>query len=748
MLRKLWDKANLAVEIGSLFVILFLFLGGFLAYSLLTQYSTIQTFQGLIRNQIDTRHQIGVISHDITRAEESFLNFLKTKKEEEKTLSLEYLGRSTKALDTLIRRLDSSDSDRDLNTILNKARGQLAQYRDLLRISIANQEKIGLTRTQGLRNDFRLAAYSLNDELQNYRLSALYIQLLQVRRFEKEYLLSRRDRIRTRWVTAINDLLSAIDDLDADAVADLLTEPAQAYERAARRLVVQTDDQALKVLRVQAQRLEQALYSKYLPDAQAMLLRIRVFEKNFLLTGETKYADAVADAVDELQGAIDDSGLDQQDKERLSKALSVYGDLFHQIVDLTLAIEKNTLAAVRIGEQVQTMMNRATTTINTLVDQHLKQVQASSSRRLTITLVSLVVVSVLIGLAIILLIRGILKRVDDSVAFANQVAGGDLTQTMPIINHDEIGSLIQSLNLMSAELKKAFTSIRDRSNEVASASTTLSSTSATMSANADDASDKANGVAAAAEQMSANMDSIAAAMEEASTNISLLASGADGMMETIQEVDRDTSEARQVSLQAVEKSSHVREAVNELRVSASEIGKVTEAITDISEQTNLLALNATIEAARAGEAGKGFAVVANEIKELAKQTAEATSDIRMRIDGIQESTANTAGNVDEIAEIIQKIQDTIDRVSQAVAGQQTTTIEMTENISQASQGIMEINENVSQSSVVAREIAADIAEVSSANHNVSQASHEVDNQSGQLQEIAAKLQEIVARFKL
>ena len=66
---------------------------------------------------------------------------------------------------------------------------------------------------------------------------------------------------------------------------------------------------------------------------------------------------------------------------------------------------------------------------------------------------------------------------------------------------------------------------------------------------------------------------------------------------------------------------------------ADEIGKVIEVIQDIAEQTNLLALNATIEAARAGDAGKGFAVVATEVKELAKQTANATIDIRKRIEG-------------------------------------------------------------------------------------------------------------------
>jgi methyl-accepting chemotaxis protein len=79
--------------------------------------------------------------------------------------------------------------------------------------------------------------------------------------------------------------------------------------------------------------------------------------------------------------------------------------------------------------------------------------------------------------------------------------------------------------------------------------------------------------------------------------------------------------------------------------SAKSIGNVVETITEISEQVNLLALNATIEAARAGEAGKGFAVVANEIKELAKQTAEATQDIRLKIETIQGSTEGTVTEI-------------------------------------------------------------------------------------------------------
>ena len=87
--------------------------------------------------------------------------------------------------------------------------------------------------------------------------------------------------------------------------------------------------------------------------------------------------------------------------------------------------------------------------------------------------------------------------------------------------------------------------------------------------------------------------------------------------------------------------------------SAQEIGKVIGVIVEIAEQTKLLALNATIEAASAGEAGKGFAVVAGEVKELARQTNEATSEIRGRIESIQQSMGGTVQQIGQIQQVIQ-----------------------------------------------------------------------------------------------
>ena len=180
------------------------------------------------------------------------------------------------------------------------------------------------------------------------------------------------------------------------------------------------------------------------------------------------------------------------------------------------------------------------------------------------------------------------------------------------------------------------------------ASAELSASSARMSDGSREASDKAHAVAAAAEQMTANVMSVASGMEQTSTNLGTVATATEQMTSTIGEIAGNSEKARRITEEATRQAARIGEQMNQLGAAAQEIGKVTETITEISSQTNLLALNATIEAARAGSAGKGFAVVANEIKELAKQTAAATEDIKGRIAGVQSSTA---GGIAEIGKV-------------------------------------------------------------------------------------------------
>ncbi len=212
-------------------------------------------------------------------------------------------------------------------------------------------------------------------------------------------------------------------------------------------------------------------------------------------------------------------------------------------------------------------------------------------------------------------------------------------------------------------------------------------------------------------EMNANMAAIAAASEETSTNVSMVAAGAEEMSATIGEIASNSEEAIQITKTAVDEAEKAEVSVRELGRAAEMINKVTETINEIADQTNLLALNATIEAARAGEAGKGFAVVANEIKELAKQTTEATKEIMDRIDGVQTSSEQTIEVNNTIGATINKSNEIVSTMALAVQEQATASREISDNVGQASLGILEVNENIAQASAVNSEVAQDVANI-------------------------------------
>lgn len=348
-----------------------------------------------------------------------------------------------------------------------------------------------------------------------------------------------------------------------------------------------------------------------------------------------------------------------------------------------------------------------------------------------------------------LLVAGkIAKPLSMGVDFAQIISSGNLTTKLDIQQQDEIGILANALNEMNDKLRTMFQDISSGVGTLSSASTELSAISTQMSANAEQTTGKANTVATAAEEMSVNMDSVAAASEQTSVNVNMVAAAAEEMSTTISEIASNTDKTSTITKTAVTQSQNASNQINDLGLAAQEIGKVTETITEISEQTNLLALNATIEAARAGEAGKGFAVVANEIKDLAKQTSDATREIKEKISSIQDASTNSVTEITQITGIINEIDEMVSTVATTVEEQANATREISDNIAQASQGIQEVNENVAQASSVTGQVAGDIAEVGQASSEINSSSTQVNVSSDELSELAEKLNGIVNEFKV
>jgi methyl-accepting chemotaxis protein len=372
---------------------------------------------------------------------------------------------------------------------------------------------------------------------------------------------------------------------------------------------------------------------------------------------------------------------------------------------------------------------------------------AAGSATTIITTLLVVALSLSLILAFFI-IHSIISPVGKAAALAETMAKGDFTAKLDITQKDEIGHMATSLNSMIDQLGSMIRDIINGVNRLTSSSNDLAAVSKQLSSAAGDTADKSGAVAAATEEMSVNIQSVSAAMEQSSSNVNMVASSVEEMTTTVTEIAQSAEKARAISEGAVKQSQLASDKMIVLGESARKIGRVTEAITEISEQTNLLALNATIEAARAGEAGKGFAVVANEIKELARQTAAATIDIKNQISEMQTTTTTTVEDIEKISAVIIEINNVINGIATAVEEQSAASNEIADNISQASQGIAEVNENVAQSTVVIADITRDVAGINQQSIQVGESSGQVQLSAQGLAALAVQLEKMVNKFKV
>jgi len=307
----------------------------------------------------------------------------------------------------------------------------------------------------------------------------------------------------------------------------------------------------------------------------------------------------------------------------------------------------------------------------------------------------------------------------DTDALAKAAKEGKLgTRADASKHHGDFKRIIDGINKTLGAIVDPLHVMAENAGTLASSSEELIATSMQMAGNAEETAVQVSVVSEASAEVSRNVSSVAAAAEQ--------------MQVSIREISKNATDSAHVAKNAVRVAQVTNETVKKLGESSKEIGNVVKVITSIAQQTNLLALNATIEAARAGEAGKGFAVVANEVKELAKQTARATTEIGQKIDAIQGDTKGAVQAIEEIGAIINKINEISESIAAAVEEQTVTTNEISRSVNEAAKGVDDIAKN--------------IGGVAGSAKDTTRGAHDMQTASRELSEMASRLQAVVAKF--
>lgn len=370
-------------------------------------------------------------------------------------------------------------------------------------------------------------------------------------------------------------------------------------------------------------------------------------------------------------------------------------------------------------------------------------------RRLMTIVVSIACITLVLVLAIsFFFTRSITRPVSQGAQLAKALAKGDLTAKATTRDKGEIGQLISELNQTSHTLRGMIQDVGQGVATLSTSSVALISTSEALAGRSQDTEERCRLVTEATGEMNSNQKDVANSMNELSTSVSMVASAAEEMTATINEISQSSGRAATIATNAVRRTESASARVDDLGLAAKEISKVTETITEISEQTNLLALNATIEAARAGDAGKGFAVVAGEIKELARQTAEATLTIQSTVERIQNATDTTVSEIEEVGSVISEVDSIVSSIAAAVEEQTATTQEIASSTTQASTGLDTINTRVMANSEMADDVTQNITEVAGSVTEISSSSEILRQNAESLSSLAEELSTLAARFKV
>lgn len=300
----------------------------------------------------------------------------------------------------------------------------------------------------------------------------------------------------------------------------------------------------------------------------------------------------------------------------------------------------------------------------------------------------------------------LVRRMDTTVEMLRRVAAGDLSQPIDSGSQNEIGAMLTELETMRTSLTSTILGIRDSVQRIHN--------------NAQEIAHGNNDLSSRTEEQAAALQETAASMEQIKTTVRQNADNAHAARELAESASHNAHNGGEV-MQSLE------QIMAQITTSSRQIADINGVIDSIANQTNILALNAAVEAARAGEQGRGFAVVAEEVRNLAKRSADAAKEINQLINTSVNNIDIGSRQVGQASTVMQEIVTSVAQVTQIMG-------EITSASDEQSAGINQISQAVNEMDLVTQQNAAMVEEAAMA--------------AGELEAQSDALEKLVAQFRL
>jgi methyl-accepting chemotaxis protein len=337
-------------------------------------------------------------------------------------------------------------------------------------------------------------------------------------------------------------------------------------------------------------------------------------------------------------------------------------------------------------------------------------------------------------LLILLYFRWLAKRLFRMVAFAQDVAGGELRGRLDDPVQDELGRLATALQSMSQRTGGVVTQLVDASRQLSSSSAELFNSSSRQAGNAS--------------KQAASVTEMGATVAELRETFSQATQKAESVIDLARRSEESSSGGAEAVRQSIDGMLHIREQVAAIAQTidglvqrTDQIDAIIDVVNDLAEQSNVLALNAGIEAARAGEHGRGFAVVAREVRSLSERSKESTAQVRAILQDIKLAGRDAVRAIEEGSrraengsQVAQAAGDAIRRLGDAIAASSSAAMQIASSTRQQSVGVEQIWQATKEIDRIASETAQGIQRIEEA--------------AGNMKELSSQMGAIVGRYRI